>query len=379
MGLVGAGFVGPHHIDAVRRLGFVDVVAIAAIERGVRAREGGGARRAERLRQLRGADRRSGCPRRAQRDAQLPALSRRQAAIARGKHIVSDKPLAMTRAEARALRRRRRSRAGIVHAVTFNYRGNPLVQEARRRIATATSGVRIFSTASICRTGCSPTPTTPGGSSPTRAAPTSALGDVGSHWCDLAEHVSGLRIVEVLADLTTVVKRSRSRHPARGTRSSGGGEVQPTCRRGRGSGVRAAAVRQRRARRFSVGQVCAGHKNDLQLEVCGSTARSAGGRNIRTSSGSATVTRRTRCCRKIRRSSPATSGPTRVCRAATRKAGPTRLQRDARYLQRHRRGRRGRLAARRRWRRSRTAIARTASSMRCSPARGRGCLDTCGT
>ena len=29
MGLVGAGFVGPHHIDAVRRLGFVDVVAVA--------------------------------------------------------------------------------------------------------------------------------------------------------------------------------------------------------------------------------------------------------------------------------------------------------------------------------------------------------------
>ena len=29
MGLVGAGFVGPHHIDAVRRLGFVDVVALA--------------------------------------------------------------------------------------------------------------------------------------------------------------------------------------------------------------------------------------------------------------------------------------------------------------------------------------------------------------
>ena len=29
MGLVGAGFVGPHHIDAVRRLGYVDVVAVA--------------------------------------------------------------------------------------------------------------------------------------------------------------------------------------------------------------------------------------------------------------------------------------------------------------------------------------------------------------
>ena len=29
MGLIGAGFVGPHHVDAVRRLGFVDVVALA--------------------------------------------------------------------------------------------------------------------------------------------------------------------------------------------------------------------------------------------------------------------------------------------------------------------------------------------------------------
>ena len=29
MGIVGAGFVGPHHVDAVRRLGFVDIVAVA--------------------------------------------------------------------------------------------------------------------------------------------------------------------------------------------------------------------------------------------------------------------------------------------------------------------------------------------------------------
>jgi len=29
MGIVGAGFVGPHHVDAVRRLGFVDVLAVA--------------------------------------------------------------------------------------------------------------------------------------------------------------------------------------------------------------------------------------------------------------------------------------------------------------------------------------------------------------
>ena len=33
MGLIGAGFVGPHHIDAVRRLGYVDIVAGQPIRR----------------------------------------------------------------------------------------------------------------------------------------------------------------------------------------------------------------------------------------------------------------------------------------------------------------------------------------------------------
>ena len=44
MGLVGAGFVGPHHIDAVRRLGFVDVVAIACSSDAIRPRKGRSAR-----------------------------------------------------------------------------------------------------------------------------------------------------------------------------------------------------------------------------------------------------------------------------------------------------------------------------------------------
>src|SRR5215813_3046481 len=47
MGIVGAGFVGPHHIDAVRRLGFVDIVAVAGSndESGKRKAEQLGARK----------------------------------------------------------------------------------------------------------------------------------------------------------------------------------------------------------------------------------------------------------------------------------------------------------------------------------------------
>src|SRR5215203_2196796 len=101
MGLVGAGFVGPHHIDAVRRLGFVDVVALAG-------------------------------------SSDESARNKAQA-LGVPKSYGQYKPLAMTAADAKALVDQAH-RAGVVHAVTFNYRGNPLVQEARRRIANGDIG-----------------------------------------------------------------------------------------------------------------------------------------------------------------------------------------------------------------------------------------------
>ena len=61
------------------------------------------------------------------------------AVIAKGKHVVSDKPLAMTAAEAKQLLDAA-NKAGVVHAVTFNYRGNPLVQQARDLIARGEIG-----------------------------------------------------------------------------------------------------------------------------------------------------------------------------------------------------------------------------------------------
>src|SRR5437763_1950865 len=99
MGIVGAGFVGPHHVDAVRRLGFVDVVAIAS-SNDASARE-----KADALHVPRSYGSYEALL--DDRDVQVvhiatpnhlhyPVIS---AAIAKGKHIVSDKPLAMTSAE----------------------------------------------------------------------------------------------------------------------------------------------------------------------------------------------------------------------------------------------------------------------------------------
>src|SRR5262249_33070039 len=143
MGIVGAGFVAPHHIDAVRRLGYVDIVAIAG------STEESGRRKAEQL----GARKGYGDYQALIDDPDVhvvhvatpntPTFPIIAAAWAKGKHVGPDKPLAATAAESKKLLELAR-RANVVAAVTFNYRGNPLVQEARHAIARGEIGRPTF-------------------------------------------------------------------------------------------------------------------------------------------------------------------------------------------------------------------------------------------
>jgi predicted dehydrogenase len=272
MGLVGAGFVGPHHIDAVRRLGFVNVVAIAASsETSARAKaEALGVPRAYASYEALIAD-----PEVAVVHNATPNYLHYEvnaAAIARGKHIVSDKPLAMTSREARALLDQARQ-AGVVHAVTFNYRGNPLVQQARHMIARGDIGRPHFIHGFYLQDWLLKDTDYSWRLEPGKGGPSSALGDIGSHWCDLAQHVTGLRIREVLADLTTVIAQRQKPARAReafqaASREDARVRVEMTL-----EDLASVMVRFDNGANgaFSVSQVCAGHKNDLQLEVCGAT------------------------------------------------------------------------------------------------------------
>jgi predicted dehydrogenase len=272
MGLVGPGFVGAHHIDAVRRLGFVDVVAVSA------STEASARTKADAL----GVPRAYGSFAALAADPDVDVVHNTtpnylhvpviQAALAHGKHVVSDKPLATTAGEARRLLDAA-NKAGVVHAVTFNYRGNPLVQQAREMIAGGELGPVHFIHGAYLQDWLLEATDFSWRLEPEKGGASSAVGDIGSHWCDLVQHVTGQRIVEVLADLTTVV----------GTRLKPAGAVEAFARSGdvvreevqihsedlatillRFDGGAKGSV--------SVGQVCAGHKNDLWFEVNGRKA-----------------------------------------------------------------------------------------------------------
>src|SRR5207237_5746110 len=98
------------------------------------------------------------------------------------------------------------SDAGVVHAVTFNYRGNPLVQQAREMIAGGELGDVHFIHGAYLQDWLLEETDFSWRLEPDKGGASSAVGDIGSHWCDLVQFVTGHQIVEVLADLTTVVK-----------------------------------------------------------------------------------------------------------------------------------------------------------------------------
>jgi predicted dehydrogenase len=257
MGLVGPGFVGAHHLDAVRRLGFVQVVGLAAstYESARQHAETLGVRRFYESYEALVVD----------PDVQVVHVTTPnylhapviREAIARGKHVVCDKPLAVSAAEALELWRAARS-ADIVHAVTFNYRGNPLVQQAREMVTAGEIGpVHYVQGAYLQDWLLKPTDYS-WRLDPAQGGPSSAVADIGSHWCDIVEHVVGSRIESVLADLSTVVPRRvpHAQREAVDVRSEDLATVLLRFANGAKGCV-------------SIGQVCAGHKNDLWFEVSG--------------------------------------------------------------------------------------------------------------
>jgi predicted dehydrogenase len=275
MGLVGPGFVGAHHIDSVRRLGNVDVVAVA----GSSAESA--ARKAKQLK----VDRSYGSFQELIDDSSVQVIHNTTpnylhypvtlAALKAGKHVISDKPLAMNAEEASLLLEAANS-AGVAHVVTFNYRGNPLVQQARDMVATGELGKISFIHGFYLQDWMTDPGVYSWRSDPAKGGASSALADIGSHWCDLAEHVAGSRIKSVLAELTTVVD---SRYA-----SGGSAEAFSQARKDQAEAIPVAGedlasvlLRFENGAKgcFSVGQVLPGHKNNLQLQVNG-TACSVG-------------------------------------------------------------------------------------------------------
>ena len=126
------------------------------------------------------------------------------AAARAGKHVMCEKPLARTGAEAKAMRDAVRE-AGVINMVAFNYRHTPAVALAKKLIADGRIGT-ILNFRGTYLQDWSASPDSPlSWRFQKKIAGSGALGDIGTHVIDLARHLVG-EIVAVNAMTRTYIK-----------------------------------------------------------------------------------------------------------------------------------------------------------------------------
>ena len=198
-GVVGTGFVGAVHVDALRRLG-IEVTGVVG-STPERAAAKGLAPAYESYEALLDDGRVDVVHLTTPNHLHFPQV---QQALEAGKHVVCEKPLAMTSAESAELVEQA-ERSGLVHCTNFNIRFYPVVQEARERVRAGELGDIWTVHGGYLQDWLATPEDWNWRLEPEKGGDLRAVGDIGSHWMDLTQFVTGQRIVEVLADLATAI------------------------------------------------------------------------------------------------------------------------------------------------------------------------------
>ncbi|HDS0948587.1 TPA: Gfo/Idh/MocA family oxidoreductase [Stenotrophomonas maltophilia] len=192
-----------------------------------------------------------------------------QAALQAGKHVVCEKPLATTLADAQALAELAAS-TGLIATVPFVYRYHPVVREARARIAAGDLGPLHLIHGSYLQDWLLDPASNNWRVDPALGGTSRVFADIGSHWCDLVEWVSGQRFAEVSAAFATVIAERGAEGAESFSTPSAGGTMQPVT----SEDVAAALFRTGAGTLASltVSQVSAGRHNRLWFEIDGAKA-----------------------------------------------------------------------------------------------------------
>ena len=271
-GIIGTGFIGPAHVEAGRRLGNVEFLGLAEAGDEM-ARDKAAALSIERA---------YGDYHKLLADPDIRVVHNctpnhlhfqvNKDILAAGKHVISEKPLAMTSAESKELVRLAQD-SGLIHAVDFNYRYYPLVQHAREMVKAGEVG-DIFTTHGSYLQDWLYLPTDWNWRlQPELSGESRAIADVGSHWCDLLQFITGLTITKVMADLRTVHKTRMK--PKKEVETYAGKQLQPSDYEPQDINTEDYAsvlfeLSNGAHGVFTVSQVSAGRKNRLYFEIDGS-------------------------------------------------------------------------------------------------------------
>ena len=251
--ILGMGFIGPQHLDALARVPQAETALLCDLESPA----------------LRAYSRRTGIPvctswQEAIADPAIEVIHNclpvsmhdevNRAALLAGKHLYCEKPLSLTTKGAREmaeLAQRQGVRAGLNH----QYRMNAAVQEMRARVSHSLPG-RVLAV-SGCYLQESASRSMDWSSRMENTGISRALSDIGTHWADTASCVLGQHITEVMADL-------HIHHPVR-TDAQGNAHAMDT----EDTGFLFVRFADGTPGQAVISKSANGHKNDLRLSIWG--------------------------------------------------------------------------------------------------------------
>jgi predicted dehydrogenase len=257
-GIIGLGYIGSAQFEAIRRLGYADLAA-ASIRKPFAVEHFGIPKIYSDYRDML-ADPDIDVVHNCTPNAEHFRINKD--IILSGKHVLSEKPLAVTSAESEALLALARS-SGVKNAVNFVYRHHAMIGHIRGMIESGALG-DIYAVR-----GCYlqdwllkdtdynwRVASELGGAS-------RAMADIGSHWCDLVQYLLGSVIVEVQADLSIFIPTRRIMEGEKARNVTVDTEDYGSALLRFSKGERGS---------FTVSQTSAGRKLGLSIDIDGSLA-----------------------------------------------------------------------------------------------------------
>jgi predicted dehydrogenase len=270
--IIGSGFMGSAHAEALRRIAGVEILAIASDDLS----------RAKEIAEYYDIPNVFDNWQDAIHHPQVQVVHNctpnflhfeiNRAVIQAGKHILSEKPLTINSKDAAALVNLAKKK-NVVTAINFNYRFYPLVQQIRQLISSGDLGSLYLIHGNYLQDWLFYDTDYNWRLETDLSGKSRAIADIGSHWCDLVQFVSGLTIEKVCADLTTIHKQRKKPKQTvetfKGKEETGGTESDSVPIRTEDAGSVLLHFTDGVRGVFTVSQVSAGRKNHLCFEIDG--------------------------------------------------------------------------------------------------------------
>lgn len=269
--VIGTGFVGRVHVEAIRRLGFVDIAAIVDVNIA----------QAQRYAEEFGAEKAVADYKEVLADPTIDAVDIctpnvyhapfAKAAMEAGKHVICEKPLATSAAAAAELVSIASAKK-LRNCTCHNLRMYPQVQNMRRMVEAGDIGDILVVQGTYSQDWLLYETDYNWRIETKDNGPSRTVADVGSHFCDMTEHVTGLRITEVCADLQTFHKtrlKPKGQIEAFAGKTLTADDYTPYNVDTEDFGAVVFRLGDRARGAYTASQVSAGRKNGLSIEIYG--------------------------------------------------------------------------------------------------------------